>query len=188
MTDYFSFSRFASVALVGSIMTGSLLGCQPNTESDTVVSEEITPVDDHAEHAHEEHEGHDAMEQGHEGHSHESHSHEESAHAGHDHAEHASNSTPFSCEPTATIGVSYHDDTTPQTVHLLIDGIEYDLTATSDSDASTEKTIYTSDIGLDNTHGIIWQVNSDKATLRNKTLGSNVAIEEEEVLFNCQKS
>ena len=173
MTDYFSFSRFASVALVGSIMTGSLLGCQPNTESDTVVSEEITPVDDHAEHAHEEHEGHDAMEQGHEG---------------HDHAEHASNSTPFSCEPTATIGVSYHDDTTPQTVHLLIDGIEYDLTATSDSDASTEKTIYTSDIGLDNTHGIIWQVNGDKATLRNKTLGSNVAIEEEEVLFNCQKS
>ena len=106
MTDYFSFSRFASVALVGSIMTGSLLGCQPNAESDTVVSEEITPVDDHAEHAHEEHEGHDAMEQGHEGHNHESHSHEESAHAGHDHAEHASNSTPFSCEPTATIGVS----------------------------------------------------------------------------------
>ena len=188
MTDYFSFSRFASVALVGSIMTGSLLGCQPNAESDTVVSEEITPVDDHAEHAHEEHEGHDAMEQGHEGHNHESHSHEESAHAGHDHAEHAGNSTPFSCEPTATIGVSYHDDTTPQTVHLLIDGIEYDLTATSDSDASTEKTIYTSDIGLDNTHGIIWQVNGDKATLRNKTLGSNVATEEEEVLFNCQKS
>ncbi|PWK14068.1 hypothetical protein C8D84_10391 [Psychrobacter immobilis] len=173
MTDYFSFSRFASVALVGSIMTGSLLGCQPNTESDTVVSEEITPVDDHAEHAHEEHEGHDAMEQGHEG---------------HDHAEHASNSTPFSCEPTATIGVSYHDDAALQTVHLLIDGIEYDLTATSDSDASTEKTIYTSDIGLDDTHGIIWQVNGDKATLLNKTLDSNVAIEKEEVLFNCQKS
>ncbi|WP_211181243.1 hypothetical protein [Psychrobacter immobilis] len=154
-------------------MTGSLLGCQPNTESDTVVSEEITPVDDHAEHAHEEHEGHDAMEQGHEG---------------HDHAEHASNSTPFSCEPTATIGVSYHDDAALQTVHLLIDGIEYDLTATSDSDASTEKTIYTSDIGLDDTHGIIWQVNGDKATLLNKTLDSNVAIEKEEVLFNCQKS
>jgi len=173
VTDYFSFSRFASVALVGSIMTGSLLGCQPNTESDTVVSEEITPVDDHAEHAHEEHEGHDAMEQGHEG---------------HDHAEHASNSTPFSCEPTATIGVSYHDDAALQTVHLLIDGIEYDLTATSDSDASTEKTIYTSDIGLDDTHGIIWQVNGDKATLLNKTLDSNVAIEKEEVLFNCQKS
>ena len=185
MTDYFSFSRFASVALVGSIMTGSLLGCQPNTESDTVVSEEITPIDDHAEHAHEEH---DAMEQDHEGHNHESHSHEESSHASHDHAEHASNSTPFSCEPTATIGVSYHDDTTPQTVHLLIDGIEYDLTATSDSVVNTGETIYTSDIGLDNTHGIIWQVNSDKATLRNKTLGSNVAIEEEEVLFNCQKS
>lgn len=174
MTDYFSFSRFASVALVGSIMTGSLLGCQPNKE--TPESENVVQIDEHETHEHEEHEG--------EGH--DEHDHEE--HEGHDHAEHASNSTPFSCEPTATIGVSYHDDTTPQTVHLLIDGIEYDLTATSDSDASTGKTIYTSDIGLDNTHGIIWQVNGDKATLRNKTLGSNVAIEEEEVLFNCQKS
>ena len=38
------------------------------------------------------------------------------------------------------------------------------------------------------THGIIWQVNGDEATLRNKTLDSDVAIEEEEVLFNCQKS
>ena len=185
MTNHFSFSKFASVALVGSIMTGSLLGCQPNTDTDTVVSEEVTAVDNHAEQHHSEddhdmhsHEEHNDMEHGHEGHGHE----------GHDHAEHASNSTPFSCEPTATIGVSYHTDDTPQTAHLLIDGIEYDLTAAASSDASTGKAIYTSDIGLDDTHGIIWQVNGDNATLRNKTLNSDVAIEAEEVLFDCQKS
>lgn len=166
-------------------MTGSLLGCQPNTDTDTVVSEEVTAVDNHAEQHHSEddhdmhsHEEHNDMEHGHEGHDHE----------GHDHAEHASNSTPFSCEPTATIGVSYHTDDTPQTAHLLIDGIEYDLTAAASSFASTGKAIYTSDIGLDDTHGIIWQVNGDNATLRNKTLNSDVAIEAEEVLFDCQKS
>lgn len=183
MTNYFSFSRLASIALVGSIMTGSLLGCQPSP--DTVESEEVTAPDNHAEHdehTHEDHDHqeHDDMEQGHD--------HEEHGHAGHDHSEHASNSTPFSCEPTATIGVSYHNDTTPQTAHLLIDGIEYDLTAVSDSDANVGQTMYTSDIGLDDTHGIIWQVSEDKATLRNKTLNSDVAIEAEEVLFNCQKS
>ena len=148
MTDYFPFPKLVGIALIGSVMTGSLLGCQPNT--DTVTSEEVAAVD--------EHEGHD----------------------------HASAGTPFSCEPTATIDVSYHNDSTPQTANLLIDGLEYDLTAAANSNA--DKAIYMSDIGLDDTHGIIWQVNGDKATLRNKTLGSNVAIEEEEVLFNCQKS
>ncbi|GAF54662.1 zinc ABC transporter, periplasmic-binding protein ZnuA [Psychrobacter sp. JCM 18901] len=185
-------------------MAGSLLGCQPNNDTDAVVSGEA-PVDNHAEHEqghemhgheenkHEEHEDHgheehSDMEHGPEDQSHESHSHEEHAHAGHDHAAHASNSIPFSCEPTATIGVSYHSDSTPQTAHLLIDGIEYDLTATANSKADTDKGIYTSDIGLDDTHGIIWQVNGDKATLLNKTLDSDVAIDKEDVIFNCQKS
>ena len=180
-------------------MAGSLLGCQPNNDTDAAVSEKA-PVDNHAEHeqGHEmhdnkEHEDHSDMEHNHEGpnhegHDHESHSHEEHAHAGHDHAAHASNNTPFSCEPTATIGVSYHSDSTPQTAHLLIDGIEYDLTATANSETDADKGIYTSDIGLDDTHGIIWQVNGDKATLLNKTLDSDVAIDKEDVLFNCQKS
>ena len=184
MAAYFSFSKLASAALIGSVMTGSLLGCQPSKDTDTATSEEVTTVDEHAEHDHEghdEHEGHEehaehADHDGHEGHDHDE-------HEGHDHA---SAGTPFVCEPTATIGVSYHNDSTPQTANLLIDGLEYDLTATADSEA--DKAIYMSDIGLDDTHGIIWQVNGDKATLLNKTLGSNVAIEKEEVLFNCQKS
>lgn len=175
LTDFFSFSKFASAALIGSVMTVSLLGCQPKTDGEPAASEDVTTVDSHAEH--DEH-AHDDMEHDHEGHDHE----------GHDHSEHASNSTPFSCEPTATIGVYYHTDATPQTAHLLIDGIEYDLTAASGSDALTDKTIYTSDIGLDDTHGIIWQVDGDNATLLNKTLNSDVPIDEEEVIFDCHKS
>ena len=179
LTDFFSFSKFASAALIGSVMTVSLLGCQPKTDGEPAASEDVTTVDSHAEHDHEvhDHESHNDMDV-HEGHDHE----------GHDHSEHASNSTPFSCEPTATIGVYYHTDATPQTAHLLIDGIEYDLTAASGSDALTDKTIYTSDIGLDDTHGIIWQVDGDNATLLNKTLNSDVPIDEEEVIFDCHKS
>lgn len=173
MATYFSFSKLASATLIGSVMTGSLLGCQPNKE--TPEPENVVQIDEHETHEHEEHEGEE-----HEGHNHEEHEGYDE-HEGHDHA---SAGTPFSCEPTATIDVSYHNDSTPQTATLLIDGLEYDLTAAAD----TDKAIYTSDIGLDNTHGIIWQVNGDKATLLNKTLDSNMAIEKEEILFNCQKS
>ncbi len=177
-------------------MAGSLLGCQPNNDTDTAVFEEA-PVDNHADHeqGHEMHdndehgyEEHSDMEHGHEGpnnhedHSHESHSHEEHAHAGHDHAAHTSNSTPFSCEPATTIEAFYHHDATPQTAHLLIDGIEYDLTASAESN---DQQTYMSDIGLDDRHGIIWQVSGDEATLLNKTLDDEVAISDEQILFNC---
>ena len=199
MAAYFSFSKLAGAALIGSVMTGSLLGCQPSTDAEVVTAvEDHEGHEEHDEHDHDEHEGHDHEGHDHEGHDHEEHDHEEHDHEEHDHEEHdheeheghdhASASIPFSCEPTATIGVSYNNDSTPQTATLLIDGLEYDLTAASDLNESTDKKIYMSDIGLDDTHGIIWQVNGDKATLLNKTLGSNVAIEKEEVLFNCQKS
>ena len=190
MTDSLSFSKLAGAALIGSIMTGSLLGCQPST--DTAASEEVTAEHDHEGHDHEEHdhEEHDHEEHDHEGHDHEGHDHEGHDHEGHDHEghDHASAGTPFTCEPTATIGVSYHDDSTPHTANLIIDGLDYDLVATSDSNTDANTQVYVGEIGLDDTHGIIWQVNGDEATLRNKTLDSDVAIEEEEVLFNCQKS
>ncbi|MGO2339185.1 MAG: hypothetical protein ACTH5M_01135 [Psychrobacter sp.] len=195
MTDSFSFSRFVGVALIGSIMTGSLLGCQPSTDTDTATSEEVTAEHDHDEHEghdHDEHEGHDHDE--HEGHDHDEHEgHDHDEHEGHDHDEHeghdhASAGTPFACEPTATIGVSYHNDSTPHTANLIIDGLDYDLVAISDNNTDANTQAYVGEIGLDDTHGIIWQVNGDQATLRNKTLDSDVAIEEEEVLFNCQKS
>lgn len=165
-------TKFAGFVLVGSVAMGSLLGCQPNT--DTVDSEAVT--EEHAEPSQEEHVHHE-----HDGHDHDDHNgHDHDDHEGHDHA---SAGTPFVCEPTTTIRVSYNNDSTPQTASLLIDGLEYDLNARE----STDKTVYMSDIGLDDTHGIIWQVDGDKATLRNKTLDGNVAIEED-VIFNCQKS
>jgi len=195
-------------------MTGSLLGCQPSTDKAAAEAEEVTAEheghdhdgheghdhdgheghdhDDHEGHDHGEHEGHDHSE--HEGHNHGEHEgHDHSEHEGHDHDDHeghdhASTGTPFTCEPTATIGVSYHDDSTPYTANLLIDGLEYDLTAMSDSNTDANTQTYVGKIGLDDTHGLIWQAEGDTATLRNKTLDSNVAIEEEDVLFNCQKS
>ncbi|WP_201591049.1 hypothetical protein [Psychrobacter fozii] len=184
MAAYFSFSKLAGAALIGSVVTGSLLGCQPSTDAEVV-----TAVEDHEghEHDHEGHEGHEEHDE-HDHDEHEGNQHEAyDEHEGHDHEghDHASAGTPFSCEPTATIGVSYNNDSTPQTATLLIDGLEYDLTA---ANSDTDKAIYMSDIGLDDTHGIIWQVNGDKATLLNKTLDGNVAIEKEDVLFNCQKS
>lgn len=186
-------ARLAGITILGSVMAGSLLGCQPNNNTDTAVSKEA-PVDNHADHKqgheirdnkeHEKHgyEEHSEMEHGHEDHSHEGHTHEEHAHAGHDHAAHTSNSTTFSCEPTATIGVSYHSDSTPQTAHLLIDGIEYDLAASAESN---DQQTYMSDIGLDDRHGIIWQVSGDEAILLSKTLDDEVAISDEQILFNC---
>ncbi|MGO3737136.1 MAG: hypothetical protein ACTJFV_08465, partial [Moraxellaceae bacterium] len=148
---------------------------------------------DHAEHDHAEHDHaeHDHAEHDHAEHDHAEHDHAEHDHAGHDHAghHHGSSGTPFSCEPdNTTIAVHYHNDSNPQEAHLLIDGLEYDVTATSDSEDSSEQKTYVSDIGLDDTHGIIWQVNGDNATLFSKTLDSNVAIEDEDILFNCQPS
>lgn len=187
-------ARLAGITILGSVMAGSLLGCQPNNDTDTAVSKEA-PVDNHADHEqgheihdnkeHEKHghEEHNDIEHGHEEpNNHEGHSHEEHAHAGHDHAAHTSNSTTFSCEPTATIGVSYHSDSTPQTAHLLIDGIEYDLAASAESN---DQQTYMSDIGLDDRHGIIWQVSDDEAILLSKTLDDEVAISDEQILFNC---
>lgn len=191
MNNYFS--RLAGITILGSVMAGSLLGCQPNNNTDTAISKEA-PVDNHADHEqgheihdnkeHEKHgyEEHSNMKHGHEDHSHEGHSHEEHAHASHDHAAHTSNSTTFSCEPTATIGVSYHSDSTPQTAHLLIDGIEYDLAASAESN---DQQTYMSDIGFDDRHGIIWQVSDDEAILLSKTLEDEVAISDEQILFNC---
>ena len=50
LTDFFSFSKFASAALIGSVMTVSLLGCQPKTDGEPAASEDVTTVDSHAEH------------------------------------------------------------------------------------------------------------------------------------------
>lgn len=172
MTNYWQLSKFVNITLLGCVMTVSLLGCQPTTDkaAPTVADTSNTDHDMPSEQEHLE-----AME----GHT----EHEE--HAGHDHSghDHASNmDMQFDCQPEAAIGVSYHDESTPATAYLLIDGIEYDLAATADSQT------YASDIGLDNTSGIIWQVTDDRAILSRKTLDSQVAVADEEVLYSCQQA
>ena len=175
MNDRAQIFRSLRLILISGAVMSALLGCQPTTE-ETSTANATEPaadnVSDHNMHD-EESSDHDMTDE-----------HASDDHSGHDHA---SKSTPFTCEPEATIGVYYHSDSMPATAYLLIDGIEYDLTATTDSDMNADTQTYTSDIGLDNTNGIIWQVSGDRALLRNKTLDNDVAVENETVLFDCQR-
>ncbi|MDN5567054.1 MAG: hypothetical protein L0G25_09620 [Psychrobacter sp.] len=190
MTDRTQLFHSIRLTLISSAVMAALLGCQPATTEDSsstnatedVAADSASAHDMHDEH--DEHADHD-MAGDHEGHDHSEHDdHEGNDHSGHNHA---SKSEPFACEPEATIGVFYHNDDTPQTAHLLIDGLEYDLEATSDSKNDGTQ-VYSSDIGLDDTHGIIWQPSGDSAILSRKTLDSDVAPADEDVLYNCQKA
>lgn len=170
------------LAVISGAIAAALLGCQPasnpevvSTPDDKAIIETNPSKSD--EHGHQDNEhNEDAAE------------HDHAEHSGHDHSghDHASKSTVFECQPQATIGVYYHNDMTPQTAHLIIDEIEYDLTARAP--AETTQQTYVSDIGLDDKHGIIWQVDGHHATLRNKTLEDTIALEQEQLLFDCQQA
>ncbi len=190
MTDRTQLFRSTRLTLISSAIMAALLGCQPATTEDSsstnatkdFAADRASKHDMHDNHG-DEHADHDMTDE-HSGHDHSEHDgHEGHGHSGHDHA---SKSEPFACEPEATISVLYNNDSMPQTAHLLIDGIEYDLEATSDNKNDGTQ-VYTSDIGLDNTHGIIWQAIGDNATLSNKTLDGSITIANETVIFNCQK-
>ncbi|AMT96589.1 MULTISPECIES: hypothetical protein [Psychrobacter] len=153
-------------------------GCEQKTESSQAPSEAATTEDVHAEHEDHDHEEHD----------HE-HSHDEHDHAGHDHAD----MTTYNCQPEQTIEAHYdpEDSAQPATsAHLLIDGVEYDLTAMTLPQNNSTGAAYETDIGIANDAGMTWQLNADatKAVLRNKTLDGSVATEAEAVLFDCQKA
>ncbi|MDV2860425.1 hypothetical protein R0I52_06850 [Psychrobacter sp. CAM01] len=189
MTGRMSFSNFIIAVLAGSMLTSVVVGCQP--KSDTPDAESAAsnhtiiehPHDEyvHTEYSHAEHNHSELSHNEHSngGHAHTDHNHTEHSHDAHTHA---TASTAFTCEPATTIKAFYHYDATPQTAHLLIDGIEYDLTASTESN---DQQIYMSDIGLDDRHGIIWQVSGDEATLLSKTLDDEVAVSDEQILFNC---
>ena len=193
MTDSFSFSKFASAALIGSVITVSLLGCQPNTET-AATSEEVTPADSHAEHDHagHTHEESSHEENGHDEHDHMEHNHEEHAHAGHDHSGHdheSADMTAYTCQPEQTIQAHYDStaDKQAKTAHLLIDGIEYDLEAVATPDSGN--TTYETDIGISDDMGMRWQITSldgDQAVLSQKSLGSSATQSDEAVLFDCR--
>lgn len=186
MTDHTQLFRSIRLTLISSAILAALLGCQPTTTEDSsstnatedVAVDSASEHDMHDEHGDEhgdEHADHDMTDE----------NAESDPHAGHDHA---SKSEPFVCEPEATIGVFYHNDDLPQTAHLLIDGIEYDLEAPANGTDSSIAPLYTSDIGLDDTYGIIWQPSGDSAILSRKTLDSDIAPADEEVLYTCQKA
>ena len=146
---------------------------------------------DHEEHDHDheghdhDHEGHDHDHEGHD-HDHEGHDHEGHDHAGHHHhhGEHdPANMTKFSCEPENEIYAHYHNDEQPKIVHLLIDGIEYELTET----ASASGTLYSSEIGLTDDQGIAWRVvDEDDAQLSSFALNGGKA-DNGKVVFECEK-
>ncbi|BFM02521.1 hypothetical protein [Psychrobacter alimentarius] len=155
-------------------------GCEQKTESSQAPSEATATEDVHAEHEDHDHEEHD----------HE-HSHDEHDHAGHHH-DHADMTT-YNCQPEQTIEAHYdpEDSAQPATsAHLLIDGVEYDLTAMTLPQNNSTGAAYETDIGIANDAGMTWQLNADatKAVLRNKTLDGSVATEAEAVLFDCQKA
>ena len=155
-------------------------GCEQKTESSQAPSKATATEDVHAEHEDHDHEEHD----------HE-HSHDEHDHAGHHH-DHADMTT-YNCQPEQTIEAHYdpEDSAQPATsAHLLIDGVEYDLTAMTLPQNDSTGAAYETDIGIANDAGMTWQLNADatKAVLRNKTLDGSVATEAEAVLFDCQKA
>ncbi|WP_227430734.1 MliC family protein [Psychrobacter sp. I-STPA6b] len=164
-----------------------LSACQKNEA--TQASEE--PEQNHEAHDHEghdhDHEGHDHDHEGHD-HDHEGHDHDHEGHdhdhEGHHHGGHdPANMTKFSCEPEQEIYAHYHNDEQPKVVHLLIDGVEYELTEAP----SDKNTVYSSDIGLTDDQGITWTVTSDNnAQLATLSLdGAKVA--DGDVLFRCEK-
>lgn len=187
----------ARAFLVSAIFSASLLlGCQPANDDNAhpPTNEEAHIEDDHIEnhHNHQEH-NHDSDE--HDMHEHDEHTddhadehghemdthHDE--HAAHDHSHHDHNHDAhriqYNCDPKQSIGVAYHTNDTPATAHLLIEGIEYDL-------ALSDKNTYRSDYGINENHGLIWQVDEthNKATLLETKTNSS---EEPSALYRCQK-
>lgn len=163
-------------------------GCQQQADTPQQSTNEAAATDSttelaHDEHAHDAHteQGHDPHEESHEGHD----------HAGHDHA--VADMTTYTCQPEQVIEAHYDTANGTQSAssaHLLIDGVEYDLTAMTLPQNNNAGAAYETDIGIANDAGMRWKLNADatKAVLSNKTLDGSVTEDAETVLFNCQKT
>jgi len=143
------------------------------TDATAEIANDEHTQDAHADHDAHEHEGDD---HGHEGHSHT-----------------AADMTTYTCQPEQTIEAHYDTANGAQaanSAHLLIDGVEYDLTAMTLPQNNNAGAAYETDIGINNDAGMKWQVSTDtsKAILSNKTLDGSVAENDEAVLFDCQKT
>ena len=181
--------------LIALLFAGTLLttGCQKSPDADTNTEPATTAVKTQHDHQDDEHMKEEHNEQGHREGEHEGHdnhnAHDEhnnhDGHEGHDHSDMAM--TTYHCKPEQEIKAHYEEGSS---AHLLIDGIEYDMTAlksTLAEDASNA-VVYETDIGLNDNAGMMWQVSGDQAKLVTKTLDGSIKSEKEAVLFDCQKS
>lgn len=169
-------------ALLGTALTMALIGCQPTTptEGNEQEGHELSENHEHEHHEDEEH-----MHDEHDHHEGEEHLDDSHDHAGHNHDD---NRIKFKCEPELDIAAFYHDDSTPKTAHLLIEGIEYDLSAI-DTD-STQNT-FVGEIGLDDGHGLVWQIDNDTALLSAVPVAQatgNITLDSKEILHKCHKA
>ena len=176
-----AFINLKTATAIG-ILTLGLAGCsQPSDEAsaapDAAAQTDTASADEHTEHeAHEGHD-HDHVEDDHDAHdSHEGHEHH------HDHAD----MTTYNCQPEQSIGAHYDEHDGNMSAHLLIDGVEYDLLATSGENTDPAiGGIYDTDIGLTDDAGMRWEVTADKSQATLVSL-PNSQDSEEAVLFECE--
>jgi len=180
--------------LSGLLLLSACLGltaCQPNEPSNT------SNTDTQEQHEHSEHSEHDDHQTDHAEHGHDEqahdehdeHDHEAAAHH-HDHADQPR--ITFKCQPEGDISVYYHNDDEPKTAHLLLDGLEYDLVEDSNLPAQT----YISSLGLDDSHGLVWQVQDKQASLfsvptalaKAKSINDQAHLEQQNKLYDCQQT
>lgn len=171
-------------------------GCEQKADT-TQQNTDVATADATTDAAHNAHAGHDDHDHSHEGHNHEEHDHSHDEHDGHDHGHEghhhdAADMTTYNCQPEQVIKAHYDPEGSAQSAtstHLLIDGVEYDLTAMTAS-ATNAGTAYETDIGITDDAGMRWKLNADatKAVLSNKTLDGSVSESSEAVLFDCQKT
>lgn len=168
-----------SVILLGS-------GCQKNAEPSAASPTETQDTNmaaseshsgaDHSndEHSDDKHSDHDTHAHDHSGHDHD--------HSGHDHE--AGDMTIYDCEPTLTVDAHYEDTGT----HLLIDGVEYELSLAASADTTPVDTRrYHTDIGLQKNMGMIWQVHEQSAQLYHTPLNADGDSTDMTAAFDCQQ-
>lgn len=161
-------------------------GCQKNaepsaaspteTQDTTMAATESHSDADHShdEHSDDKHNSHDTHAHDHSGHEHD--------HSGHDHE--TGDMTIYDCEPTLTVDAHYEDTD----AHLLIDGVEYELSLAASADtAPVDTRRYHTDIGLQKNMGMIWQVHEQSAQLYHTPLSADGDSIEMTAAFDCQQ-
>ncbi|GAA0312452.1 hypothetical protein [Psychrobacter aestuarii] len=170
------------------ILTLGLVGCsQPSDEASAApdAAAQTDTADTHAD-EHGAHEG-EAEHGAHEAHGeHEGHD-EHGAHEGHEGHDHGhADMTNYACQPEQRIGAHYDEHDGKMSAHLLIDGVEYDLLATSGENTDPAiGGIYDTDIGLSDDAGMRWEVTADKSQATLVSLPTDAQGSDEKVLFEC---